>query len=265
MGQIMIFITHATLPTNAAGAALRTGAALAILFGLSACGGGGATTSMPPATNPPAPTAPSSTQVNDLITFAAEGGTLSTLQTGVTRQTRTFTSNGTPGVVAVDRLAGTDVGLVQYRLGSDVFLYSLTGDPVGMASLPSGTFSGPLALNFRLDQNSGWTVMAGDANLSLNMATGRVGLGGIATDFVHSVELFGEANLVDGRFQTDAATLRLRDAAGGGMFIRDETGSVAGTANSQGGNHAIFGTLAGNNPSNGFQLNGGFTTTFDQN
>lgn len=261
----------AALSKNAALTAPRMATAMALILGLSACGGGGGAdiASTPPATRPApttptAPTAPTapSTEISSLIAFAADGGALTQLQGGITRQTRTFTSNGTPGVVAVDRLAGTDVGLVQYRLGSDVFLYSLTGSPVGTASLPTGNFFGPLALNYRFDQNSGWSVMTGDANLHLDMTTGTVLLGGIATDNVRNLELFGEAALVNGRFETNGATLRLRDAPTG-MFIRDEVGTVTGIASSQDGNHAVFGTLSGANPTNGFQLNGGFAAGVD--
>lgn len=261
----MLSTSPATLSKTAHLTAPRMAAAIGLLFGLSACGGGGGgnIASTPPATNPPATTAPTapapSAQVNELIAFAADGGDVMQLQGGITRQIRGFNVNGTPGFVSVDRLAGTNAGLVQHRQGNDVFLYSLTGNPVGVANLPTGNFFGPMALNYRFDQNSGWSVMVGNANLNLDIATGAVTLGGMATDNFRDMELVGNATLVNGRFETDGATFRLRDASTG-TIIRNETGTVTGIAASEAGNHAMFGVLSGTNPTNGFQLNGGFVT-----
>lgn len=233
--------------------------ASAVIALLSACGGGGGTSGPRPTT--PAPTAPASTSTADLVAFVGSGATQTTLDSGVTRRTRNFTEGGAVGTVAVDRLAGTDIGLVQYRLGDDVFIYRLTGEPVASMTLPSGAYNGPLDMNYSLDGGTSWSAMSGEANLSLDFATGEVGIGGIASDSKTSIELFGDAVLVDNRFIDTGTTLRLRDAAAGGTFVRDETGTVQGVAASHNGNQAIFGLVDGVNAATGFQASGGFTAT----
>lgn len=239
--------------------ALRLSATAALVALLSACGGGGGTSSPNPTTPPPAQnTGPASTSTADLITFA-QGGSATQLDAGVSRQTRNFTQNGLSGTVSVDRLAGTDFGLVQYRLGNDVSIYRLTGEVVSSMTLPSGFYNGPLAMNYRFDANSGWSVVQGEVNLVLNFETGELAIGGIASNEAHSIEIFGDAIVVNNEFVTTDATLRLRDAAAGGTFIRDEIGSVSGIAVSEGDNSAIFGLVDSTGNATGFEAVGGFT------
>lgn len=243
---------------------LRATMATSLIALLSACGGGGGSSGPSPAPQPPVSTGPSSTSTRALINFAQDGGQVTTLDNGVTRQTRLFQDGNTAGVVSVDRLAGTDIGLVQYRLGDDVFIYRLTGDPVASMSLPTGSYNGPLTLNYRFDDASNWRVVAGEVNLFLDFQSGDLAIGGLASNGIHSIELFGDAILEGGRFATDETTVRLRDAAGGGAMIRDEIGTVAGIAASHEGNQAIFGLVDGQNPDNGFAVEGGFTATLWQ-
>ncbi len=244
---------------------LRLLSASAAVALLSACGGGGGTSSPSPTTPPPSSTAPASTSTADLVAFVGSGATQTTLDSGVTRRARNFSQDGKSGTVAVDRLAGTDIGLVQYRLGNDVFVYRLTGEPVASMTLPSGAYNGPLDMNYTLNGGDTWRVMSGEANLALDMATGSVAIGGIAGNNRHSIEMFGDADLVDNRFVDRNTTLRLRNQEQGGTFMRDETGTVRGVTASHNGNQAIFGTVAGANETSGFEARGGFTATLFQN
>lgn len=244
--------------------ALRLSATTALVALLSACGGGGGTSSPNPVTPPPAQnTGPASTSTADLISFA-QGGSATQLDGGVSRQTRNFTQDGRSGTVSVDRLAGTDFGLVQYRVGNDVSIYRLSGEVVSNMTLPSGFYNGPLTMNYRFDANSGWAVVQGEANLALNFETGELAIGGIASNGSHSIELFGDATVVNNAFANADTTLRLRDAAAGGTFIRDETGSVSGIAVAEGDNSAIFGLVDSAGNATGFEASGGFTAILFQ-
>lgn len=243
---------------------IRLATSASVLALLAACGGGGGTSSPSPTTPPPADPVPASTSTADLIAFAS-GGASETLDAGVTRQTRSFVQGNQAGVVAVDSLEGTDLGLVQYRLGNDVFIYRLTGEQMASVTMPSGTYSGPLDMNYRFDAGSGWSVLSGDATLALNFETGDVAIGGMASNSQHSIELFGDAVLVGNSFADTNTILRLRDAAAGGSFIRDEAGTVSGLVGSSGGNQAIFGTVESVGAASGFEAGGGFAATLFQN
>lgn len=236
---------------------LRITASTALVATLAACGGGGGTSSPAPVTPPPAQTvAPTSTSTADLISFA-QSGSLTTLDEGVTRRTRGFTQDGRSGVVVVDQLAGSDIGLVQYRLGNNVSIYRLTGEPVTTAVLPSGTYNGPLDMNYRFDSNSNWSVASGEINLALNFETGELAIGGIASSQNSVIELFGDANVVNNAFADNSTTVRLRDE--NGVFIRDEVGSVSGVLAESNGNQAIFSLVESTGNATGFEAQGGGT------
>ena len=238
--------------------------ATALLLVLAACGGGGGSSGPSPVTPPPADPTPTGTTTRELVAFVNDGGHTTELDAGVTRRTRGFIQDGQNGTVAVDRVAGTDIGLVQYRLGDDVFIYRLTGEPVASMSMPSGIYNGPLDMNYRMDGDANWAVMAGQVNLALDFETGEIAIGGMATDRNHSIELFGDAQIVDNQFTDTNTTLRLRNAGRGGTLIRDEVGTVRGMAVSHEGNQAIFGLVDAMNDDNGFRVRGGFTATLDQ-
>lgn len=242
---------------------LRSTAGVLLIATLAACGGGGGGENAPRPIPDPVPTdqPPASTSNRDLIAFASQGAS-QTLAPGVTRSTRGFTENGVAGTVAVDRIAGSNHGLIQYRLGDDVFIYRISGQPVASVTMPSGNYNGPMNLNYRLDANSNWSVMSGEVNLHLDFTTGELLMGGIATgDDGYGIEIFGDARVVGGAFETDDVIVRLRQ---NGAHIRDENGNAEGIVISNDGNHAIFGLIGADNDINGFRMRGGFTGTLHQ-
>ena len=240
----------------------RLAAATALTSILAACGGGGGTSGpdphTPPPTDPSPDPTPRSTDTEDLIEFV-QNGNMIRLDDGVSRRTRSFTQDGEAGTVAVDRLAGTDFGLVQYRLGNDVHIYRLTGEPVQSMTLPSGFYNGPLSMDYRFDGNSGWAAMSGEVNFALDFETGALAIGGIAGNDDHSISIFGDTTVVGNRFETDDVTLRLRDVQREGEFIRDENGRMHGIAVSEDGNPAIFGLIDSDGNPSGFMLRGGYS------
>jgi hypothetical protein len=220
---------------------------------LSACGGGGG--SVGPAPSQPSPAA---IDVASLVAFASENPDSTTTTRGVVRQTRQFEEGGRSGVVVLDQLAGSDVGLVQYRLGNDVFVYSTTGEPVAGAAMPGGTYSGTMDMNYTFDSASAPGVLTGDVGMNLDIATGMVSMSSLASNANHSIEVFGDAALVDNAFTMTNANAVLRDQANGGVFVRNETVTVDGIAATNANGSAMFGTVEGFNAGTGFAVEGGF-------
>lgn len=235
---------------------IRVTASALLLASLAACGSGGGGTSTPTPTPPPVEEQPASTSNRDLIDFASRGSS-ETLAPGVTRRSRAFAEDGVAGSVTVDRIAGSNHGLIQYRLGDDIFIYRLTGQPVANITAPSGNYNGPMNLNYRLDASSNWSVMSGEVNMLLDFESGELLIGGIASnDSGYGIEIFGDAQVVNGAFETDDMIVRLRE---GGVFLRDETGNAEGMIVSNDDRHAIFGLIGSENLENGFAMEGGFT------
>ncbi|MBB4209324.1 hypothetical protein [Roseinatronobacter bogoriensis] len=249
---------------------------------LMACGGGSSTnnggyTQNPPQDAPPSggsqqtSNVPASTSNEDLIAFAA-GGTSrpvggTTIDGEVTRQQRNFTDeNGVRGTVAVDRLNGTDFGLIQYRLGNDIWIYRIDGEPVASHTLPGGRYVGNWDINYKFDHDTPWDIASGDFGMTLNIADGTVAIGGMAANARHSVEIFADANVVNNAFGADDVTYLsyiLRDQSVGGVFVRRERDegdfavSGSGFVNDN-GDAAFFGNTSANNPATGFEMEGGF-------
>jgi hypothetical protein len=201
--------------------------------------------------------------VASLIAFASENPDSTSNTRGVVRQSRAFEDGGRSGIVIVDTLEGSDVGLVQYRLGNDVFVYSTTGAPVAGAAMPGGTYSGTMNMNYTFDSASAPGVLTGDVGLNLDIATGMVSMSSLASNANHSIEVFGDAALVGNAFTMTNTTAVLRDQSAGGTFVRNETVNVDGIAATSASGSAMFGTVEGVNAGTGFSVNGGFAASLN--
>ena len=201
-------------------------------------------------------TGPASTSTRDLIAFANQG-TSTSLGGGVTRKQRTVFINGKEVTVAVDSLPGFGNGLVQYRRGENVYLYTVAGEPITNIRMPSGNYVGVLTLNYQVAKGKPVRVAVGDMGMTLDAKTGNVAIGGLAGNRHNNIEFFADAKARDGAFTATNSIVRLRD--GNGNFIRDHKGTVKGTLATGKKGSAIFGTVSSRNEKTGWKLRGGYT------
>ncbi|ETD87248.1 hypothetical protein U716_01495 [Rhodobacter capsulatus B6] len=184
----------------------------------------------------------------------------------------TYTAVGTPwtrvkncsnGVcVQIDRLAGNDIGLVQYTHGGQDFIYDLTGKPVANVALPSGQYNGPMELRYRRTSNDQWELGTGDMGILLDMAKGEALMGGIvdykASDgHIGSIEVYADATVQNGELVDQSAEIQVDENRTDEQYL---TGEINGILSHGTNADAIIGTVNGASNS-GFQVSGGFIST----
>lgn len=202
--------------------------------------------------------APASTSIRDLVAFVNKSGySRTTIGDGVTRKQRTTHVNGKEVTVAVDSLAGYGNGLVQYRRGDNVYLYTVAGEPIANIKMPSGNYVGPLTLNYRVAKGKPMRVAVGDMGMALHMDTGKVSIGGIVGDSHNVIEFYGDAKVKGGAFTATNSIVRLRN--GEGEFVRDYKGTVNGTLATGKKGSAVFGTVRSGDVKTGWKLRGGYS------
>ena len=237
-------------------AVLKTVAVLG-LMSVAACGGGsggGGTT-----TPPPVDTGPASTSSADLLDYVLDGGSkvynYHSDQNNITRMQRETTIDGETVVVTVDQLEGGSNGLIQYRNGDDLTIYTLDDTLVASTDTPDGQYNGAFDVSYSVDGGTSWEVGTGDASATISTSTGEANFGGMATatrgdDSSSSIEYYSTADLVNGQFVDNAASVIHRE---NGMTQGQYEGQLNGMVLTDG----VVGTVGGNDGD--FMANGGFT------
>ena len=267
---------------------LKLAALLITASMLSACGGGGGGAGGGDPVKPP-PTPPTFKTTAEMAAFA-EKGTPTVMKwvhdpkSGayfeMPASNNTYTAVGKPwtrvkncsnGVcVQVDRLAGNDIGLVQYTHGGQDFIYDLTGKPVANIKLPSGSYLGPMELRYRRTSDGQWELGTGDMAISLDMAKGLALMGGIvdytASDGSESsIQVYADASVKNGELVNGITHINVDNygedpvtgETSGGVDAEFFEGEIHGLLSHGTNSDAIIGTVNGASNS-GFQLSGGF-------
>ena len=260
---------------------LKLTALLLTVSMLSACGGGGGGDPVDPPPVDPTPTLPTrDSTIADKMAFAEKGS--KTVMNWVqdpdshayfaAPASSNYTAVGTPwnrirncsnGVcVQIDRLAGSDIGLVQYTNGSQDFIYDLAGKPVSNITLPSGQYNGPLEIRYRRTADGQWMLGTGDMGISLDMANGEALFGGIvdykASDGSDSsIEIYADGTVKNGELIDNGTTVHVNRS---GVDQQTLTGEIGGYLSHGTNADAIIGTVEAASNS-GFQMTGGFIST----
>ncbi|WP_027234080.1 hypothetical protein [Leisingera caerulea] len=234
------------------------------LMSLAACGGGSGSTGGSPVTPPPAATAPASNSSADLLDYVVDGGAVvynqHTNENNMTRLQRSEVVNGERHTVTVDRLADGTYGLIQYVKGDEATLYTMDDGLVASTDVPDGQFNGAFEVSYTVDGGSTWNIGSGEASVTLDTATGQAHFGGMATDRsvatgdFNSVEYYSTANLVNGEFSDNAASVIYRED---GASVSTHTGTIDGIVVGSGDDAGVIGLVGGTDGD--FQANGGFT------
>lgn len=235
---------------------------LVITSFLGACGGssGGGGNSGDGNTAPPAvDTGPASSSSSDLLDYVLDGGSkvynYHSDRNDITRMQRATTVDGERVVVTVDQLAGGSNGLIQYRNGDDLTIYTLDDTLVAGTNTPDGQYNGAFDVSYSVDGGATWEVGTGDAGVTISTATGEANFGGMATanrddGSFSSIEYYSTSDLVDGQFVDNAASVVHReDGAAQGLY--------EGTLNGMVLDDGVVGIVGGTDGN--FQANGGFT------
>lgn len=125
---------------------LKSAAILGLMTMAACSGGSGGSGSVSPVT-PPSDTGPASTSSADLLAYVLDGG--SEVSNGshsnddITRLQRTGVVDGETVVVTVDQLPDGSNGLIQYRNGDDLTIYTLDDTLVASTTVPSATSLAP--------------------------------------------------------------------------------------------------------------------------
>lgn len=191
---------------------------------------------------------------HDLLSFVADGGVYTSSVGGVDRYTRTArNASGDWVTVTVDYLPGDLIGLVSSRVHGEMAAYSV-GEALTPVSLPEGLYNGVFDVTYR-DGNSAVQVASGDMSAYIDLTSGQVLFGGMAIGSTGSLEVYGEADLVDGAFASTDQLVVLRDA--NGSYIRDEAADVSGITTDD----HVIGMIEGYNAETDFEVQGGFVAT----
>lgn len=228
------------------------------LTALAACSGGGSSSSTPKPTPTPDPvTVPGATaSVNDLVNFA-RSGTSTTKDNGVVGYRRA--EGGV--VVTADQIPGYGVGLVTRMENGQATVFNMAGDPVVTAATPSGVYTGDLAMNYRMTEDGQWQTALGDMAIVLDLQNGEAHVDSIVGNANNNIEFMGSAEVNNGRLTMDDAIVNVRD--GEGFMLGRETGTMDGIIATGSDTTAITGTVGSSNAQTGFDMKGGFLTTFD--
>ena len=239
---------------------LKSTAAIALVLGLAACGGGGSTGSVSTPPTSVTSTGPASEAPQDLIAFATDGGTTSVVGNAdwrVSRTSRTVTgTDGAPVTVTVDVLPGGDYGMISLRRGENMTFYTMNDGLVANATLPSAYYVGPWSTTYRMPGQASYVLGQGDFSVSVDMAAGTASFGGMSSAATSSVEIYGDTTVAGGSFSSSDARVVLRED---GAYIGETLGSVDAILTGAGDNAAAVGTTSALDTTLDFEMNGGFS------
>lgn len=240
-------------------AILKTVAVLGLMSVAACGGGGGGSNPATPSTPPTADTGPASTSPADLVDYVLDGGSevynYHSDRNNITRMQRSTTVDGEQVVVTVDQLAGGSNGLIQYRNGNDLTIYTLDDTLVATTNTPDGQYNGTFDVSYSVDGGATWTNGTGDAGVVLDTTSGEAHFGGMASNTsaagdLTSVEYYSTSDLVGGRFVDNAASVVYRED---GYTAGQYEGQLNGLVLDDG----VVGIVGAN--SGDFQASGGFT------
>lgn len=232
-------------------------AMVACLAALAACGGGGGGGSSTPAPTPTPVTVPgANAPIAQMIDFAKQGSA-TPKQHGV----MTFSHSAGGVVIKADEIPGYGVGLVTRMENGQATVFNTAGNPLVTTATPSGVYTGGIEMNYRMTENGQWQTALGDMAIVLDLANGTAGVDSIVGNANNNIEFMGEAQVANGRLSMTDAMVNLRD--GQGAMISQERGTMNGIIATGSDTTAITGTVGSSNATTGFDMNGGFLTTYD--
>jgi hypothetical protein len=242
--------------------------AIALASLVSACGAGGTGGGARPAA--PVLDGPASLETPDLVAFAEAGSAESRhYRDNVGGAWEHVENCGTSACVSVARLVGAEgVGLAIHdggaRGGRDA-LYRVFGTADPDADLPSGVYNGHLTATYRVGADGAWVTRRGDVNMALDMREGTVAIGGILPydhpDGPNSIQIFGDADVVGGRFED--ADMKIVVGSGAPDAF-ETTGRIKGVLVSGSRTNGVLGTIESRGDRDRFAMKGGYIATHNR-